>query len=183
MAEEDDAEATAEAPAKKKKEKGSNAAIGPLLALLLVIGLGIAVAFFLKTLLVADDGDGEEDGTTEVEQVGPIWENHMAIELGEILANVKGERGRRYVKLDLQLWVKKDDFEQVGREEVIPSMRAAIQDELRSWGISDYEGEHIDETMRHQFVETLNKTLRDLFGEPNLERTYVDRVVFNYLVQ
>lgn len=162
-------------------KKGGN--LGPLIALIAVIALGVGIAWFLQDLLAPEPVTEEETEATEIDKQGPIWKDMIAVDLGEILANVKNEGGRRYVKLELQIWVDQEDHPKIARPDVRPSLIAAIQSRLRSWTMDDYHSDNQSETMRYEFRKVLDKTLRELFREPDIERTYVRRVVLNYLVQ
>jgi flagellar basal body-associated protein FliL len=167
---------------------GKGGSLGPLLGLVAVLLVAVGAAWFIAGSLAAEpvkplDEDGAATAGGEAKPQGPVWDDESPIDLGDILANVNKEGGRRYVKATVQIWVKTTDAEVAGRPDILPSLVAAVQDRLRGYTMEDFQRENQKETMNHDITTIVDKTLRDLTRSPDRERSFVTRVVFNYLVQ
>ncbi len=178
----DDDEKDQKAPAAGAARGGP---MGPILALLAVVVLAVVFAWMLVSVF---QGDEPEAGATRTDQAGPasgpIWDRWNQIEINEVLANVPGSGGRRYVKISVQLWVDKADFTNLSRPELAPIMREALIDRLRTYNLADLEGKNAHDMLRRAFEQELDKTLRDALGVSDPERRFVQRIVLtDHLVQ
>lgn len=187
----------ADAAVEEKKEGAEEAAqsggkggsLGPLLGLVAVVLVAVIGAWMLAKSLAADpvepaDGTGTAGGEgVEDKPKGPVWDEESPVDLGEILANVNKEGGRRYVKATVQIWVKTSDTEVVNRPDVLPSLVAAVQDRMRSYSMDDFQRVNQKETMNQDFTTVIDRTLREMTRAEDRERRFVTRVVFNFLVQ
>ena len=158
-----------------KKNGGGGGGLGPIIALVVVLAVGLGLGAFVALLFTANEttGDDEEEA---VAQVGKMWERAKALELMDLLANVRGEQGRRYVKVTVQIWVKTDDHPDVSREEVTPILKEALEEQLHTFNLEELGREFIHTTLRKSFEDKLNQQLREIMGDTDPERGYVEKI-------
>lgn len=166
------------------KASGGKGALGPILALVLVLLLGVGLGLAIKWAVSSDDED-DAASSTETASTGPLWDRAQSLDIGDIVANIQGESGRRYVKVHVQLWVKTADAPKVSRPDLQPLLRETLQDKIRTYKMQELETGNVLDSLRRNFRDELNKRLREIMGEvDNPERTYVTRVVLDgFLIQ
>lgn len=175
----------------KKSSDSKGGVVGPIVALIIVMGLGAGVALVF-TWAIADKD--KEDDKTEEEQLNqlttttdnnkPLFETQVPVELGEVLANVNHEQGRRYLKVGLQLWVKSEDSQDMLRPELLPMMIEVVREHLRTYDMQQLDHESVTLSIKRQVRDALNKLLREILAAKEPDRKYVQRVVLSdFLVQ
>ena len=170
-------------------KKSGGGALGPIVAVILVMLLGAGVALAFTWALTDADDDADPANPTTVEgdrdqDRQPLIDTHVAIELGEILANVSHEQGRRYVKVSVQVWVKKEDSAQLLRPEYQPMMQEVVREHLRTYDLNQLDHESVTLSIKRQVQEAMNKVLREVMAASDPERRYIEKVVLqNFLVQ
>ena len=173
---------------KATKEKGGGA-LGPIIAMILVMAVGAGVALVLASAISDDDAEEEVADPTQVEGTGegpskPWHEVKTSIDLGEILANVSHEQGRRYVKVAVQVWVKQEDSQLLMRPEYLPVMQEVVQEHLRTYDLQQLDHESVTFQIKRQVQEAMDKKLREILASTDPEKQYIEQVVLqNFLVQ
>lgn len=163
---------------------GRGGSLGPVLALVAVVVVAVIAAWLVVSAFQGGEADAPARSERERVASGPIWDRWNQIEINEVLANVPGSGGRRYVKVSIQLWVDRSDFQRVSRMELQPIMREALIDRLRNYNQADLESKNAHDMLRRAFEQDLDKALRDALGVTDPERRFVQRVVLtDHLVQ
>ncbi|MHC5067547.1 MAG: flagellar basal body-associated FliL family protein [Planctomycetota bacterium] len=170
-------------PAADDAEGGKGGGLGPILALALVLAVGVGVGFAINSLVQTDEDAAEE--IVRGEDLGPLWERAKPLNMGDIVANVQGESGRRFAKVTVQLWVHAEDEIELQREELRPIMREVLTDKLRSYKLSELEADNAPDSLRRNFKEDLNRKLRQVFGmADDPDRTFITDIVLDgFLIQ
>lgn len=191
MADEDEApegaenqEGGAEAAAEtKKKTKSGGGGFGPLLALLLVFVLAVVLVLGVLSLLGgASEETTEDEGPVEIK--GALTELAQVVPLGDVMANVKGEAGRRYVKVTVDAWVYKDQMTAVNKPELINIMRQAMEERLSTYSMTSLNETIKHTSMRRAFEDEVNKELRRVMGTEGTDTVYIHEIVLtNLLIQ
>ncbi|MDA3959397.1 MAG: flagellar basal body-associated FliL family protein [Planctomycetota bacterium] len=163
---------------------GGKGAMGPIIALVMVLLIGVGLGLVIKWAVSGEEVK-EETTTREITSSGPLWEQAQALDVGDIVANIQGESGRRYVKVNVQIWVKTEDAQSVSRPDLLPVLRETLQDKVRSYKMQELETGNVLDSLRRNFRDELNKRLREVMGEvDDPERTYVNKVVLDgFLIQ
>ena len=104
MADEDAEKSADEADA--PKEALSN---GPLIGAHWSFLIGVVLVFGIFQVIGGADAAAEENETVSSgEEQTPLLDRAMPLDLGDVMVNVLGEEGRRYVKVTVQLWYPKE---------------------------------------------------------------------------
>lgn len=166
------------------KAGGKSSVLGPLLALLGVFVIGAILVFGVYRLL-AGGGPTEESAAQEtLERQQPLINRAQPLSLGDVMVNVRGEGGRRYVKVTVELWYRNEFRNQVTREEIRNRLIKAAEQRLASFDMQELGSDFIHETMARTFLDQINKELRNIYGTVGTDTTYVEEVVLtNLLVQ
>ena len=177
MADEENAPAEGEAAA---ESGGKGGGLGPIIALVLVaaVGAGIGAAAFM--ILGADEETVEN--IDEKSEKGPLTERSIAVPLGDILANVKGENGRRYVKVTIEVWVKKEEEPNINQPSILAMLRESLEERLHAFDMQNLANEYIHTSLRRIFKDEMDKKLRYILGKENTDVSYIEQVVLNNLL-
>jgi flagellar basal body-associated protein FliL len=151
----------------------------PIAALVVVLLLGGGAAYFVTSMITAEE-PAEED--QKAVSTGKLWERAKAHSLGDIMANVRGEGGRRYVKVTVQIWVPGEYFAKVEDEFISAILKEALEQNLHAYTMDELGREFIHSSMRKSFEDELNEQLRDIFGILDPEVSIIEKVVLNNLM-
>ena len=175
MADDDDGKVVEESTSSKK----SGGLMAPVLALVVVLAVAGGLAYMVASTLTASEAlsDAEQVVTT-----GKLWERAKAHSLGDIMANVAGEGGSRYVKVAVQIWVPEQYFERISQPEITAILKETLEESLHSYTMDQLNREYIHSGMRTEFADELNEQLRTIFGILDPEVKIVERVVLNNLM-
>ncbi|TVR14054.1 MAG: hypothetical protein EA401_05365 [Planctomycetota bacterium] len=158
--------------------------LGPLVALLGVCIIGIVLVLAIITVLSGREDDPEDEDRSRQQQVGPLLDRALPMELGDVMVNVRGEEGRRYVKVTVEIWYPRSMRQQVERPEIRNRIVQAAEQRLATFDMQELNSEFIHETMSRAFQDQINKELRMVYGTTGTDTTYVEDVVLtNLLVQ
>lgn len=179
MADDDNEEKAASASA-----EGKPSVLGPLLALLGVCVIGALLVVGVVSLL---SSDSDSPNTTEVSpslDEKPLMDRALPLPLGDVMVNVKGEGGRRYVKVTVEIWFPKEVQQDIERPEIRNRIIQAAEQRLSTFDMQELNSEFIHDTMSKAFADQINKELRIIYGKVGTDTVYVDDVVLtNLLVQ
>lgn len=180
MADEDQEPVDAES-GNEGSEGGGKASMGPVVALLAVFLLGALLVFGLLSLL----GGGSPEEEQEPEQTeGALIDTAQVMPLGDVMANVKGEGGRRYVKVTVDVWVTKGDLSALNKPELQNIMRQAMEQRLASFTMTQLNSQYSASQLRRVFEDEVNKELRRVLGTVGTDKSYVREIVItNKLIQ
>ena len=172
----------------EKKDEESNepkepSAMGPLLALIGVFLIGVILILgIMKVLNVKEDqSEGQTAGTTLNDQK-PLIERATPLVLGDIMVNVKGEGGRRYVKATVELWYPNEMKEEVEEPEIQNRIMQAASQRLATFDMRELNSEFAIPTISRAFMDQINKELRTVYGTVGTDTTYVEDVVITQLL-
>jgi hypothetical protein len=203
MAEEEGASATAtkdsEAGAKKGLPKGM---IGIALGVVVMIALGIGAVMFAKSMFASKEDEGGEHGAHGGHKAGAhepsLLESAKELALGDLISNIKGKDGRRYVKVTCVLWIDHDLYEIViphvesgghgggGNKdeggEVKRLLRMRMEEHLKSYDLDELNSQDVISRLRNGFRTEGDRELHKLFPAVGQEKRFVKEVVLNNLL-
>lgn len=158
--------------------------LGPLLALFGVCVIGIVLVLAIITVLSGREDEPDDDDSPRQQQAGPLLDRALPMPLGDVMVNVKGEEGRRYVKVTVEIWYPRNLRQQVERPEIRNRIIQAAEQRLATFDMQELNSEFIHDTMSRAFQDQINKELRNVYGTVGTDTTYVEDVVLtNLLVQ
>ena len=164
-------------------EESSTAKKGGLMAPVLALVVVLLVAGGLTYAVTAALTAGEEPTDAESSvMTGKLWERAKAHSLGDIMANVAGEGGSRYVKVTVQIWVPETYHTKIAEAEITAILKETLEESLHSYTMDQLNREYIHSGMRTEFDDELNEQLRTIFGILDPEVKIVERVVLNNLM-
>ncbi len=164
-------------------EADAGSGVGQILALLVVLLIGAFLAYVLYGFI--EPGRATEDYQRQQQpEQQTLFESARLIALGDIMANVDEEQGRRYVKVTVDLWVPTDRVPDMTREGVDRILKQAMEERLAQWNLSELSNQSIYDIMKKAFVQEINKSMREVYGTTGTDISYVQRVVVsNKLIQ
>ena len=153
--------------------------IAPILALVAVLLVGVGSGYAVTTLVTTTD---EEEEQKEEVTVGPLWENSMSVDIGEVLTNVRGSSGRNFVKVSVQIWTPSEHHANVSKEEVKAILVQVLEERLHALTMEELGREYVHNSLRQAFEDELNSQLQEVLGDTNPNADYIDKVVLNGLM-
>jgi flagellar basal body-associated protein FliL len=192
MAKEEEAhgkEGAAAAPAAADAAPKKDGAMVQILALVAVFGIGAFVAFMVFKFVTGHqtpekEGAKHEEVAKHSPEHNALVEKAVPFELGDVIANIKGQGGRRYVKISVTLWVPKNRMSDIQHEGIKQLMTQALEERLAQYDMEELGNEQIGRVLRRAFVQEINRILRESFGTAGSDTVYVEQVVVtNKLIQ
>jgi hypothetical protein len=206
--------------AKAAPDKGGDKAkksppIGAILAVVVILAAGMGMGFFLSSLVKpkpkpadpvdahgapaaggdAHGGDaaaGHDDGKggKAAAGTGALLRASGEFDLEDLMSNVRGQQGRRFIKMGCVLWVESTTLKKMQSsggaapgENVKRILKAAFEEHLKTYDLEDLTGINIYKLLEKSFKEIADRELRSLFDKLPSE-PLVNRVVLtNMLVQ
>jgi len=200
----------AEGAAKKK----GGLPLGAIGAVVVLLGAGVGIGMFLSSLVkpapvvAAEPGkeghgepgkDGHEgtgkDGKGGAAH-GSILAHAVAFPIGDLMTNVRGQQGRRFIKMTCVLWM---DHEVVTKtaggggpgssgpnpaDNIKAILQASFEEQLKSYDLEDLTSVNIYKLLERNFKEITDRELRALYPDIKSTEPIVRRVVLtNMLVQ
>ncbi len=176
--------------------------LGPILAVVLLIGGGVGLGMFLKGMLLGDKpmSQAEKEKAEKTAKEADHHEEsllHSATEvnMGELLSNVRNQGGRRYIKMNLSLWLNKEAAAPFaggggehgggggGGDEIKRILQASLEEHLKGYDLEELTDPNIYRTLDRGFRALIEKDLHELISTP-ADKPLVSRVVItNLLVQ
>jgi flagellar basal body-associated protein FliL len=173
-----------EKPEDSSEEAPKKGSMGPLLALVGVFALGMMLVFGLWSVVAGGGPPDDENAQDENEVQRPLLEKANLLELGDIMANVQGEQGRRYAKVTVGLWYPKEFSSDMGEPEILNIIIQACETRLASFDLKELNSEFARTTIARAFEDSIDKELRSVFATEGTDNTYVERLVLtNLLIQ
>jgi flagellar basal body-associated protein FliL len=178
------------APAKAKASHGIMAIVGPLAAVVVLLGIGAGLALFVtnvllpkkvagKTEFAGHEAPVDESLLTETEQV-PFM---------DLLTNVQGEKGRRYVKVTCILLVSKNDLEKIvpytgGSVDgpIKRSLRMTLEEHLKTYDLEALTAPNIYMRLKSGFRTSLENQFKTIFPDTQPDYRYVKDIILNNLL-
>lgn len=197
-------EATAGVPAKAK-----GALIGPLLAGVLLVGVGAGLGMWGSSLAKSmqqeaaaaaaaeskpADSHGKEDAKGHgAESKAKSMADLSEVAMPDLVSNVRNQQGRRYIKLTCSFWVPTAELEHLGLGESAAGssggnskrmIQMALEEHLKNYDLDELTGPNIYNQLKRGFKDQIEKSLRELHPELPRDHELVGRVVLtNLLVQ
>lgn len=194
--------------------------IGAILAVVVILAAGMGMGFFLSSLVkpkaktpeetAAAGGHGEQAGQAGgdahggEEGKGAAKGGHSApgallhaageFDLEDLMSNVRGQQGRRFIKMNCVLWIESTTLKKMTSgggghgggtpgEDVKRILKAAFEEHLKTYDLEDLTGINIYKLLEKSFKEIADRELRSLYEKLPSE-PLVNRVVLtNMLVQ
>jgi flagellar basal body-associated protein FliL len=186
-------EQTATKPATGQTAKAGGGILGPLLGVVVILGIGVALGLFVANLLK----QVQEAPAAKVEakkESGPSLEALHEIALPDLISNVRNQQGRRYIKATCAIWVSKDDARKMGFSsgegskgggaEVKRILQMTLEEHLKNYDLDELTGPNIYIQLKKGFQDQIEKALHDLYPDYPADHRFVDKVVLtNLLVQ
>ena len=202
----------AEGVAKKK----SSLPLGAIGAVVVLLGAGIGIGMFVSSLVkpapvaTAEPGKEGHEGTGKEGHAGAgkegkegagahgsILAHAVAFPIGDLMTNVRGQQGRRFIKMTCVLWM---DHEVVAKtsggggghgssgpdpaDNIKAILQAAFEEQLKSYDLEDLTSVNIYKLLERNFKEITDRELRALYPDIKSTEPIVSRVVLtNMLVQ
>ena len=187
-------EQTATKDASKVTAKKAGGIIGPALAVVVILGIGVGLGIYTAGLLhTVQEAPGAK---VEVKkETGPTLDALHEIALPDLISNVRNQQGRRYIKATCAIWVSKEDAKKMGfsgggegnkggGSEVKRIMQMSLEEHLKNYDLDELTGPNIYIQLKKGFQDQIEKTLHDLYPDYPADHRFVDKVVLtNLLVQ
>ncbi len=195
-------------PAAAAKEEAAPAAakpgmmsgmMGPALAVMMILALGICIGAYAASLLKGVKSGGEAEAKAAEAKAkhesGPTLESLTEIALPDLISNIRNQQGRRYIKVSCAIWVGKQDAEKLGfagggeggkggGSEVKHVLQMNLEEHLKSYDLDELTGPNIYLQLKKGFQDQAEKAFHDLFPEFPADHHFVEKVVLtNLLVQ
>lgn len=191
MADDDDEDKAKSGTKPEGGGKRGNGMLGPILALILVLGIGAGLGIMLHAMIapppVSEDEqaeDGEDDIVSESRQSeADLFANTQELLFEDVIANLKGEVGR-YVKVTVGVWFDKNDED---AQKIMTDLRVKrllqeqMIEELRTYDQKQLADEFVLEQIRKGFKDRMDRELRRILDSSS-EKTYVKKVVMSDLI-
>ena len=188
--------------------------MGPLLAVVAILALGMGIGFFLSGLVkpaategVVEGADGHGEtgkdghaagkdahGATAAHDQG-LLHTSSEFELGDLTSNVRGQQGRRFVKMNCVLWVEPEVAAHLGGggggahgggggggENIKRILQAAFEEHLKTYDLDELSGPNIYRLLEKSFKEIAEREFRALFHDLKTDRPLVAKVVLTGLL-
>ena len=185
--------------------------MGPLLAVVVLLGIGGGLGFFVASSLPAlagkhDEAKSADAGKAEGEAgkahgeagaKGNALEGLHEVELNDLVSNVRNQGGRRYVKVSCSLWVADKDViklvppaEAEGEgtpkenESIKRILRMRLEEHLRGYDLDDLTAANVYTQLGNGFRDQIERELHGVYTDVGADYRFVKRVVLtNLLVQ
>lgn len=211
----DDKSKAAAAPAAGKKPGLG----GPIAAVAVILLAGVGIGFFLSSLVkpapkpaaegkeagaeTGKDAHGAEAGKDAHGAsagghagAGSLLHSSAEFDLGDLMSNIRGQQGRRFIKMSCVVWLDAKVQAKVAGgggghgggatpgENVKRIIQAAFEEHLKSYDLDDLTGINIYKLLEKGFKEIAERELRGLYPEFATQPTLVSKIVLtNMLVQ
>jgi hypothetical protein len=204
----------AEAGAKKK----SSLPLGAIGAVVVLLGIGAGIGMFLSSLVkpapapaaepgTEGHGDAGKDGHPGTGKGGKdgkpgdhgsILAHAVAFPIGDLMTNVRGQQGRRFIKMTCVLWMDHDAVAKTASggggghggsgadpaDNIKAILQAAFEEHLKTYDLEDLTSVNIYKLLERNFKEITDRELRALYPDIKSTEPIVARVVLtNMLVQ
>ena len=198
------------AKAATKPKAGGGGMMMPMVAVLLTLGVGAGGAYVgVGMLFPAKPAAAGAEGTHGVEAAGHGTEGgkgghgdnllHGATEvvLGEIMSNVRGQAGRRYIKLNISMWLEKTVAASLSGgggggdhggggggagESVNRILQSQLEEHLKTYELDEFSDPNINRNLDRGFRQIIEKELHDLYPEIPKETKLVQRIIITGMV-
>lgn len=207
MAEEAAVAKTGSAPAPAPTASGAAAAapaakgglmsgvVGPILAVIVLMGIGAGLALFITGQLApaAHKEEGEAAKAHHEGEDGHEGAGHTEqIAFTELLTNVQGEKGRRYVKVTVVLLVAQADLDKLipadghdskaGDGAIKRSLRMCLEEHLKMYDLDALTAPNIYVRLKSGFKTSVENQLKIIFPETPPDYHYVKDIIINNLL-
>jgi hypothetical protein len=190
------ASVAAKAPAKK-----GGGMIGTLAAGVVLVGIGAGLGSYVSGLFTTIKTEGAAvHAVAEHKAVHGGIEHLTEVNMPDLLANIRNQAGRRYIKVSSSFWMNHEDATKVGLageggghgggggggggDNVKRIIQMALEEHLRSYDIDELTGPNISLQLKKGFKDRVEKTFHELFPAFAEDHEFVHRVVLtNLLVQ
>jgi hypothetical protein len=175
----------AAAPA-EAKGGGIKAILGPVLANLLLLGMGAGIGIYGVGLIfppAAAGGTGGAEGHgdaagghgSSVAGDDAHGEDHsvlhqVELDLGAVKSNIIGQSGKRYIMMEVAVWVDTALGPSLaggghggGPTSVVRILKSSLEEHLASYQLADFDSEGATRILEKKFGEIVDRELRQLF--------------------
>ncbi len=176
----------AAAPA-NAKGGGLKAVLGPVLASVLLLGVGAGIGIYGVGIFfppASGTGTGTGDGHGEAaghagssghggeeggEEASVLHE--FELDLGAVKSNIIGQSGKRYIMMEVSVWVDKAMSPALaagghgggGAPPAVKFIKSDIEEHLGSYQLADFDSEGAVRILEKKFVEIADRQLRRLY--------------------
>jgi len=192
-----DAAAAAAAAAAKGTAKKGGGMMGTLAAGALLVGVGVGLGTYVSGLFTTIKTEGAVVHGAEEHKATHTGIEHLSeINMPDLMANIRNQAGRRYIKVSSSFWLNHEDANKVGLSDgagghgggggnnVKRIVQMALEEHLRSYDIDELTGPNISLQLKKGFKDRIEKTMHELFPAFKEDHEFVHRVVLtNLLVQ
>lgn len=167
----------------ESNEPKKPSALGPLLALIGVFLIGVMLIYgILQVLNGKEEQPEDQTAGTTLNNQKPLIKRATPLALGDVMVNVRGQDGRRYVKATVELWYPNEFKEQVEKPEIRNRIMQAASQKLATFDMNELTSEFAIPTIARAFMDQINKELRTVYGTVGTDTTYVEDVVITQLL-
>jgi flagellar basal body-associated protein FliL len=182
------------APAKAKASSGViSSIVGPLAAVVVLLGIGAGLALFVTNVILPKKTPPKTEQPGRETILGdPLLTETEQISFMDLLTNVQGEKGRRYVKVTCIVCVSKNDMEKIvpyygGEGAVVDgpikrSLRMALEEHLKTYDLEALTAPNIYMRLKSGFKTALENQLKTIFPETQPDYRYVKDIILNNLL-
>ncbi len=185
-------------PAAPTGEKAKGGMMGPLAAVVVLIGVGAGLGWYVSSLFASVKAEGATEAQTVVhkEDAHTGIAHLTEVSMPDLMSNVRNQAGRRFIKVSCSFWVGHEEATKAGfggggghggaggGTEVKRIVQMALEEHLRSYDIDELTGPNISLQLKKGFKDRIEKTLRELYPDLKADQELVHRVVLtNLLVQ
>lgn len=193
-----------EAPPAKAKLK---LPFGPILAVLVILGMGAGIGFWLGSLVKPPAKPPPAEGATAQGSTGngghgaeadphaqegkatgkSLLQRTEEFNLGEIRSNIRGQQGRRLIKMQVCLYVIPELVKRItlssaqGADTPGDNIRRLVNsrlgENLKTYDLDELSGPNLNKILEKSFAEICERELRNLFPDLKTDRMLIERVV------
>lgn len=197
------------------KKKGGGLPLGAIGAVVVLLGAGIGIGMFLSSLVTppkvaavegeagahgTGDGHGGTDdgakghGDAKGAKHSPLAHS-AAFSIGDLVTNVRGQQGRRFVKMTCVLWMNQDVITKVSGggggghgggadpvDDIKNILKSSFEEHLKSYELDDLTGINIYKLLERNYKEITERELRGLFPDLKSDQPMVSRVVLTSMI-
>ena len=193
--------AAAAAVAKGTAKKGGGM-MGTVAAGVVLVGIGVGMGTYVSSLFTTIKTEGAAVHGAEEHKATHSGIEHLSeINIPDLMANIRNQAGRRYIKVSSSFWLNHEDAIKVGLSDgadghggggggggggdnVKRIVQMALEEHLRSYDIDELTGPNISLQLKKGFKDRIEKTMHELFPAFKEDHEFVHRVVLtNLLVQ
>jgi hypothetical protein len=173
------------APA-EAKGGGMKAILGPVLASLLLLGVGAGIGVYGVGLVFppasgtgTGTGDGHGDAAGGHAGAAGAEDGHgedhsvlhqVELDLGAVKSNIIGQSGKRYIMMEVAVWLDTALGPSLaggghggGPTSVIRILKSSLEEHLASYQLADFDSEGAARILEKKFGEIVDRELRQLF--------------------